>query len=63
MIYQCEAALIYDSVQVLAVGLGALQQNNTLEYPNISCKNEVPWRSGSSLINYINSVSVWYSLI
>lgn len=57
MFRQCEAALMYDSVQVLAVSLGALQQNNILIYPNISCKNEVPWKSGSSLINYINSVS------
>jgi len=48
---------MYDSVQVLAVGLGALQQNNILDYPNISCKDEVPWSNGSSLIKYINSVS------
>lgn len=48
---------MYDSVQVLAVGLGALQQNTILEYPNISCKNELPWKNGTSLINSINSVS------
>lgn len=54
--YQCEPALVYDSVQVLAVGLGALQQNNVLGQPNVSCKDGTPWRSGSSLINYMNSV-------
>ncbi|CAI6362581.1 unnamed protein product [Macrosiphum euphorbiae] len=58
MLTQCEPALMYDSVQVLAVGLGALQQNHALHYPNISCKDEVPWSSGSSLRNFINSVEV-----
>lgn len=54
---QCEPALMYDSVQVLAVGLGALYQNNiTIDRPNISCKNEVPWQGGSSLMKFINSV-------
>ncbi|XP_025205516.1 glutamate receptor ionotropic, kainate 2 isoform X1 [Melanaphis sacchari] len=58
MLTQCEPALMYDSVQVLAVGLGALQQNNVFDYPNISCKDEIPWSNGSSLINYINSVEI-----
>ncbi|XP_050440988.1 glutamate receptor ionotropic, kainate 2-like isoform X2 [Adelges cooleyi] len=58
MLTQCEPALVYDSVQVMAVGLSALQHNNKLEYANISCKEEIPWKSGSSLINYINSVEV-----
>ncbi|XP_018321157.1 glutamate receptor ionotropic, kainate 2-like isoform X8 [Agrilus planipennis] len=50
-----EAALIYDSVFVFAVGLQTLDQSHTLRIQNASCDREEPWDGGLSLINYINS--------
>ncbi|XP_058801348.1 glutamate receptor ionotropic, kainate 2-like isoform X2 [Phymastichus coffea] len=55
-IIQAEAALIYDSVQVFAVGLRTLEQSHALRPMNISCELEHPWDGGLSLINYINTV-------
>ncbi|XP_018320712.1 glutamate receptor ionotropic, kainate 3-like isoform X2 [Agrilus planipennis] len=53
-----EAALIYDSVFVFAVGLQTLDQSHTLRIQNASCDREEPWDGGLSLINYINSVEM-----
>lgn len=55
---QTEPALIYDSVYALAWGLNALQGGATLRPANVSCEEELPWPDGSSLFNYINSVSI-----
>nr|QGW50273.1 gustatory receptor 18 [Chouioia cunea] len=55
-VIQAEAALMYDSVQVFAVGLRTLEQSHALRPMNISCELEHPWDGGLSLINYINTV-------
>ncbi|XP_011303607.1 glutamate receptor ionotropic, kainate 2 isoform X4 [Fopius arisanus] len=57
-VIQAEPALIYDSVQVFAVGLRTLEQSHTLRPANLSCEAEHPWDGGLSLINYINSVEM-----
>lgn len=57
-ILQAEPALMYDSVQVFAVGLRTLEQSHALRPANVSCELEKPWDGGLSLINYINSVSI-----
>ncbi|XP_063984927.1 glutamate receptor ionotropic, kainate 2-like isoform X3 [Diachasmimorpha longicaudata] len=57
-VIQAEPALIYDSVQVFAVGLRTLEQSHTLRPVNLSCEAEHPWDGGLSLINYINSVEM-----
>src|SRR6218665_1408205 len=49
--------MIFDSVYVFARGLQSLDRGATLRPGNISCDAETPWRDGSSLFNYINSVS------
>ncbi|XP_031357207.1 glutamate receptor ionotropic, kainate 2-like isoform X1 [Photinus pyralis] len=53
---KAEAALIYDSVFVFAVGLQTLEQSHSLKISNVSCEREQPWDGGLSLINYINAV-------
>ncbi|KAJ8924608.1 hypothetical protein NQ315_000758 [Exocentrus adspersus] len=53
---KAEAALMYDSVFVFAVGLQTLEQSHTLKLSNVSCDREQPWDGGLSLINYINAV-------
>ncbi|XP_043273101.1 glutamate receptor ionotropic, kainate 2-like isoform X4 [Venturia canescens] len=53
-----EPALMYDSVQVFAVGLRTLEQSHALRPANLSCELEHPWDGGLSLINYINSVEM-----
>ncbi|XP_011500150.1 PREDICTED: glutamate receptor ionotropic, kainate 2-like [Ceratosolen solmsi marchali] len=57
-VIQAEPALMYDSVQVFAVGLRTLEQSHALRPMNISCELEHPWDGGLSLINYINSVEM-----
>lgn len=57
-IIQAEPALMYDSVQVFAVGLRTLEQSHALRPANLSCELEHPWDGGLSLINYINSVEI-----
>nr|AZQ24985.1 ionotropic receptor [Aphidius gifuensis] len=57
-VIQAEPALIYDSVQVFAVGLRTLEQSHALRPANVSCELEHPWDGGLSLINYINSVEM-----
>ncbi|KAF2351790.1 Receptor ligand binding region [Trinorchestia longiramus] len=53
---QAEPALVYDSVNVFAKGLHALERSATLALANLSCDSETPWDDGSSLFNYINTV-------
>ncbi|KAF5280992.1 hypothetical protein FQA39_LY05197 [Lamprigera yunnana] len=53
---KAEAALIYDSVFVFAIGLQTLEQSHSLKLSNVSCEREQPWDGGLSLINYINAV-------
>ncbi|KAK8390471.1 hypothetical protein O3P69_010275 [Scylla paramamosain] len=55
-IIKAEPALIFDSVNVFARGLHALERSATLSLANLSCENETPWGDGSSLFNYINAV-------
>ncbi|XP_071549118.1 glutamate receptor ionotropic, kainate 2-like isoform X2 [Panulirus ornatus] len=55
-IIKAEPALIYDSVNVFAKGLHALERSATLSLANLSCESETPWGDGSSLFNYINAV-------
>lgn len=54
--FQAEPALVYDSVQVFAHGLAALDRSHDLRPANLSCEKEEPWDDGLSLYNYINSV-------
>ena len=56
-IIQAEPALMYDSVMALAHGLAALDRGTALRLANLSCDIEQPWNDGSSLFNYINTVS------
>ena len=52
---------MFDSVYALAKGIHALQKSlprSILRSSNASCDTEVPWMDGSSLYNYINSVSL-----
>ncbi|KAL2715719.1 hypothetical protein V1478_015417 [Vespula squamosa] len=55
-VIQAEPALVYDSVQVFAHGLAALDRSHDLRPANLSCEKEEPWDDGLSLYNYINSV-------
>ncbi|CAL4124820.1 unnamed protein product, partial [Meganyctiphanes norvegica] len=55
-IIKAEPALIFDSVNVFAKGLHALERSATLSLANLSCESETPWDDGSSLFNYINAV-------
>ena len=48
---------MFDSVMALAHGLVALERGSELRLANLSCDIEQPWIDGSSLFNYINSVS------
>ncbi|XP_043273098.1 glutamate receptor ionotropic, kainate 2-like isoform X1 [Venturia canescens] len=57
-VIEAEPALMYDSVQVFAVGLRTLEQSHALRPANLSCELEHPWDGGLSLINYINSVEM-----
>ena len=56
-VVQLEPALWYDSVNLFARGLQALDLSSSLSVGNMSCESEIPWSDGSSLFNYINSVS------
>ncbi|XP_031780327.1 glutamate receptor ionotropic, kainate 2 isoform X2 [Nasonia vitripennis] len=57
-IIQAEPALVYDSVQVFAHGLAALDRSHILRPANLSCEREEPWDDGLSLYNYINSAGL-----
>lgn len=61
--FQAEPALMYDSVQVFAHGLAALDRSHVLRPANLSCEKEEPWDDGLSLYNYINAVSIWWLCI
>ncbi|XP_076628799.1 glutamate receptor ionotropic, kainate 2 isoform X4 [Colletes latitarsis] len=57
-VIQAEPALVYDSVQVFAHGLAALDRSHDLRPANLSCEREEPWDDGLSLYNYINSAGL-----
>ncbi|XP_026823886.1 glutamate receptor ionotropic, kainate 2 isoform X5 [Ooceraea biroi] len=57
-IIQAEPALVYDSVQVFAHGLAALDRGYDLKLANLSCEKEEPWDDGLSLYNYINTAGL-----
>lgn len=54
---QSDSALIFDSVNVYAHGLSALDRGHKLKLANLSCDSEIPWNDGLSLFNYLDSVS------
>ncbi|XP_076765874.1 glutamate receptor ionotropic, kainate 2 isoform X1 [Xylocopa sonorina] len=57
-VIQAEPALVYDSVQVFAHGLAALDSSHDLRPANLSCEKEEPWDDGVSLYNYINAAGL-----
>ncbi|XP_034174059.1 glutamate receptor ionotropic, kainate 2 [Osmia lignaria lignaria] len=57
-VIQAEPALVYDSVQVFAHGLAALDRSHELRLANLSCEKEKPWDDGLSLYNYINAAGL-----
>ncbi|KAG5331039.1 GRIK1 protein, partial [Acromyrmex charruanus] len=57
-VIQAEPALVYDSVQVFAHGLTALDRSHDLRPANLSCEKEEPWDDGLSLYNYINAAGL-----
>lgn len=59
--FQAEPALVFDSVQVFAHGLAALDRSHVLRPANLSCEKEEPWDDGLSLYNYINAVRTFYN--
>jgi len=55
---QTEPAMVYDSVHVFARGLeAATVEGPELRIRNLSCEEELPWKEGSTLFNYISGVS------
>lgn len=54
--FQTQVSLIYDAVFVFAIGLQTLQHSSEILFSNVSCKDEKALHSGSSLINFINTV-------
>ncbi|CRK95897.1 CLUMA_CG009343, isoform A [Clunio marinus] len=53
---ETQVSLIYDAVFVFAIGLQTLQHSSEILFSNVSCKDEKALHSGSSLINFINTV-------
>lgn len=50
--------MLYDSVHVFARGLeAALLDGPELRMRNLSCEEELPWKEGSTLFNYISGVN------
>ncbi|EDV98849.1 GH13546, partial [Drosophila grimshawi] len=56
---ETEAALMFDSVYVFAIGLQSIYP--LIHLTNLTCNDEIPWNGGLSLINYINAVE-WKGL-
>lgn len=52
---------MFDAVYVYAIGLQTLDQSHRVVLPNVtsSCRAELAWEEGLSLINYMNSVRLW----
>ena len=58
-----EAALMYDSLLVLATAAKNLEYHMDsilFQYQtnNVSCKKEIPWMEGTTFFNYLNAVTV-----
>ncbi|XP_051862239.1 glutamate receptor ionotropic, kainate 2 isoform X5 [Drosophila albomicans] len=58
-VIETNAALMFDSVYVFAIGLQSIYP--LINLSNSTCDDEVPWNGGLSLINYINAVE-WKGL-
>ena len=55
---ESEPAMVYDSVHVFARGLDAATvEGPELRIRNLSCEDELPWKEGSTLYNYLAGVS------
>lgn len=55
---------MYDAVYVYAIGLQRLGMSHRVRLlTNTSCRAELPWPEGLSLINYMNSVGAFYLLL
>ena len=55
---ETEPAMMYDSVHVFARGLdAATAEGPELKIRNLSCDDELPWKEGSTLYNYLSGVS------
>lgn len=62
---QTGPALMFDSLYALARGVHALHKStprSILTNTSASCDSESAWNEGSSLYNYINAVSLSFSL-
>ena len=58
-----EAALMYDSLLVLATAAKNLEYHMDSilfrhQDGNVSCENETPWMEGTTFFNYLNAVTV-----
>ena len=50
--------MVYDSVHVFARGLDAATvEGPELRIRNLSCEDELPWKEGSTLYNYLAGVN------
>ena len=50
--------MVYDSVHVFARGLeAATVEGPELRIRNLSCEDELPWKEGSTLYNYLAGVN------
>ena len=50
--------MVYDSVHVFARGLeAATLEGPELRIRNLSCEDELPWKEGSTLYNYLAGVN------
>lgn len=47
---------MFDAVYVYSIGLQSLDLSHRVELSNMSCRDELAWQEGLSLINYMNSV-------
>ncbi|XP_017853493.1 glutamate receptor ionotropic, kainate 2 isoform X2 [Drosophila busckii] len=56
---ETQAALMFDSVYIFATGLQSIYP--FIQLTNLTCDEDMPWKGGLSLINYINAVE-WKGL-
>ena len=57
-VVQTSEAMLYDSVQLFAVALTELSRARDVRTTSLSCAKPRPWPHGSSLSNYVLTVSV-----
>ncbi len=51
-----EAAIMYDTLLVLAEAVRNLDLDGVLRPTNVSCESEKAWEQGATFFNYINAV-------